>query len=124
MTKTIRTILVAVTVLFIGGAIWALAAYRDQKNDEKNTATTQQVTPPNTNTEVSTPTLPDSTPSNEEVVTTPQNQATTTPQRTTVTRRYYIAQQSDTVSESFSGDAWARAGVDSEGQAYAEAHAE
>jgi hypothetical protein len=121
MSNLVKIILFVAFAIFAVGFIWAIVvAVKKPKETAKTTdkpATEQQVAAP-------TP-----APANPAPVVAPQPTVAPAPNRskTTTTRRnqtrWYVTYESDNSAVATSGNAWANAGIDANGNAYAEAHA-
>lgn len=123
MSNLVKIILFVAFAIFAIGFIWAIVVAVKRPNE------TVKVEPAPTVTQAPAPT-PSPTPApapTPTVAPTPPNNEPAAQNRRTVTRRYITEYTYTTNTRSSFADAgngtWARAGVDANGNAYAEAHA-
>ncbi|MEK7202100.1 MAG: hypothetical protein AAB669_01010 [Patescibacteria group bacterium] len=116
MSKTVRIILSIAFAIFVAGIVWAIVATRNNKKD----ATPETAnTPTLVGTPSSTATPAVTTPATTPAPATPASK----PATKKVTPRYRVVFVEETTDE-VSASAWASAGTNTDGSAWAEAHAE
>lgn len=120
MSNLVKIILFVAFAIFAVGFIWAIVVAVKKPNETTPTAnkpaTEQTAATPDPAPAAPAPTAPQVTPA---PATAPKK--VSKPARHTQTR-WYVTYETDTSASALSGNAWANAGVDQYGNAYAEAH--
>ncbi len=120
MSNLVKIILFVAFAIFAVGFIWAIVVAVKKPNETTQTAnkpaTEQTAATPAPAPAAPAPTAPQVTPA---PATAPKK--VSKPVRRTQTR-WYVTYETDTSASASSGNAWANAGVDQYGNAYAEAH--
>lgn len=117
MSKTVRIILSIAFAIFVVGIVWAIVATRNNKKDATpETANTPTLVGTPSSTTAPAVTTPATTPAPATTASKPATKK--------VTPKYRVVFVEETTSDESSASAWASAGANSDGSAWADAHAE